>query len=82
MSPVPETTLNTIKNYSLRRDLIAPRAGVLKLLRDENRGLNFNGINKIKQIRIINDIEKNSKESEIISNFCAPAALSEVKYRL
>jgi len=82
MSPTPEKTLNSIKGYSLRRDLIAPRAGVLKLLRDENRGLNTLGINKGKQIRIISEIERNSKESEIISSFCAPAALAELNYSL
>jgi Reverse transcriptase (RNA-dependent DNA polymerase). len=70
--------LNEIKNMVNRRSMAAPKAYFLKLVREHHRTLSKRGVTKSDLRRMVSEIKKSSLDSEILQNFCAPAAEREI----
>ena len=66
--------LNDLNNMANRKSMAAPKANLLKLIREDAKVLEIGGVTKKQMASVIDDIDKSSKKSKILQEFCIPGA--------
>nr|WP_320143396.1 RNA-directed DNA polymerase [uncultured Cohaesibacter sp.] len=66
--------MDELRKSICKKQVAAPKANFLKLIRDERRALEIFGIEKKQLISIVDEIDQNNLDSEILENFCIKGA--------
>ncbi|WP_299940793.1 RNA-directed DNA polymerase [uncultured Nitratireductor sp.] len=66
--------MNEVKSMVNRKSMAAPKAYFLKLIREHHSTLSRRGIGRADLQGMIADIKRSSRESEILCQYCIPAA--------
>lgn len=78
LTKTPNRGFAKLLNTALLKDVAAPKAVLLSLIRNHSKRLEMVGVTKAVQRNAINDIFNQSADSELIQNWCVPAARQAV----